>query len=399
MQAVAVRVIEEPGPGLALVDAASLAAAPQGVRVDPTLAASMQAATKANLLHWLGQVLVDPGVPVPPALSREGTALARDLVRRGLDAGALDTYRAGQNAAWQLWMEACFAVTDDPRLLHELLAYSAQSIFRYVDATMASISALVERERESLTQNTHAQRLETVLLVLDGAPIEIDVANRRLAHDVRRVQTSAVLWTDSTSPQQGQLERAADVVGRVLGVARPLTVVASAASLWAWYAVDASARLTELTTALAELPDVRVAVGSSAPGLAGFRRSHLDAIATQRLMLRAPVELQVATHDDVDVVALLAADEERASEFASRTLGALAGDEPELRETLRVYLREDASATRAARALFTHRNTVLNRLNRAQALLPAPLAGRGLQVALALEIVHWLGPPGRAPRT
>jgi DNA-binding PucR family transcriptional regulator len=41
--------------------------------------------------------------------------------------------------------------------------------------------------------------------------------------------------------------------------------------------------------------------------------------------------------------------------------------------------------------LFTHRNTVLTRLARMERLLPAPLEGRGLQVALALEIVHWRG--------
>jgi DNA-binding PucR family transcriptional regulator len=41
--------------------------------------------------------------------------------------------------------------------------------------------------------------------------------------------------------------------------------------------------------------------------------------------------------------------------------------------------------------LFTHRNTILARLSRAEELLPAPLDGRGLQVGLALEIVHWRG--------
>jgi DNA-binding PucR family transcriptional regulator len=88
---------------------------------------------------------------------------------------------------------------------------------------------------------------------------------------------------------------------------------------------------------------------------------------------------------------LSAQDEEGTSEFVARTLGRLAGAEPELRETLRVYIREEFSASRAARALFAHRNTVLNRLARARDLLPAPLDGRGLQVGLALEIVHWLG--------
>jgi DNA-binding PucR family transcriptional regulator len=73
----------------------------------------------------------------------------------------------------------------------------------------------------------------------------------------------------------------------------------------------------------------------------------------------------------------------------------VAAAEPELRETLRVYVREGLSASRAARALFTHRNTVLNRVARAQELLPVPLAQHGLEVGLALEIVRWLGPRPR----
>ena len=41
-------------------------------------------------------------------------------------------------------------------------------------------------------------------------------------------------------------------------------------------------------------------------------------------------------------------------------------------------------------ALYTHRNTVLNRLQRAERLLPLPLAGHGLEVGVALEIAQWL---------
>jgi len=49
------------------------------------------------------------------------------------------------------------------------------------------------------------------------------------------------------------------------------------------------------------------------------------------------------------------------------------------------------------RALYTHRNTVLNRLQRAERLLPFPLAGHGLEIGVALEIAQWLGTqPGRA---
>jgi PucR-like helix-turn-helix protein len=88
-------------------------------------------------------------------------------------------------------------------------------------------------------------------------------------------------------------------------------------------------------------------------------------------MHRMPGELRVAGFQDVQLVALAAHDGERASEFVTRTLGDLATADPALRDTLRTYIREESSASRAARALFTHRNTVLNRPNRATELLPA----------------------------
>jgi DNA-binding PucR family transcriptional regulator len=72
-------------------------------------------------------------------------------------------------------------------------------------------------------------------------------------------------------------------------------------------------------------------------------------------------------------------------------LGTLAGADRELRDMLCVYIGEQFSATRAARSLYTHRNTVLNRLRRAERLLPLPLAGNGLEVGVALEIVQGLG--------
>ena len=73
-------------------------------------------------------------------------------------------------------------------------------------------------------------------------------------------------------------------------------------------------------------------------------------------------------------------------------LGDLERDaDPELSDTLCVYIGEQFSAARAARVLYTHRNTVLNRLQRAERLLPLPLARHGLDVGVALEIAQWLG--------
>lgn len=372
---------------LSLVDEATLESAPGAIAADPVLVSTWRTVNAQTLEHWLRAVIVDPDAPVPPLATQLGADLARDLVRRGLDASALDSYRAGQNVSWQRWMERCFAETSDLDHLQELLVVSARSIFDYVDATVAAITALVESERISLTRGTHAERLAVVTLVLEGAPISVDTAGARLSHDLRRRQVAAVLW--HTSDQPGQLEQAADALGRALG-GRPLTVVATAASLWLWcpcevVSAEVAARATERFGA------VRVALGTPGTGLEGFRRSHLDALVTQRLLLRSPEPPRVAAFEDVQLVALLTTDEERAAEFVTRTLGALATADPVLRDTLRTYLREDTSASRAARVLFTHRNTVLGRVGRAEALLPRPLAGQGLAVALALEVVHWLG--------
>jgi DNA-binding PucR family transcriptional regulator len=372
------------------IDAATLVAG-SAIAADPALAEAVRRTNRANLRHWAEASLRDPGARVPPNLGPDTLGIARDLVRRGLDDAALDSYRTGQNVAWRWWMQLAFTLTSDPEELRELLDVTARSIFAFVDETLAGIAAQIDLERDMLTRGTLAERLEVVTLILEGAPIRPDRAAARLSYALDRHHTAAIVFGDAPQPDQGVLERAAEAVARAAGAGRPLSVVASASALWAWVPGETGPDLDALRRALGGLPDVRIALGPTAFGLDGFRRSHLDALATQRLLHRTREDVRLATFDEVQVVALATQDEERAHELVERTLGALATAAPELRETVRVYLREESSATRAARALFTHRNTVINRLARAEELLPAPLAGRGLQVALALEIVRWLG--------
>jgi DNA-binding PucR family transcriptional regulator len=362
------------------VDETTLANASSAISADPALVDAIKRTNRANLMHWAMANLRDPGARVEPNLGGEVLGIARDLVRRGLDDTSLDTYRAGQNIAWRLWMQRSFELTSDPDELRELLDVSARSIFTFVDETIAGIARQIEAERERLTQGTNVERLEVVALIVEGAPIKSEVAEARLGYAHERSHTAAVVFSD-----------AAEALASAAGARRPFSVVASASSLWAWVPGEQGPSLAALSEALAGLPEVRVALGPTAYGLQGFRRSHLDALATQRLLLRSRLDVRLATFDEVEVVALATQDEERAAELVDRTLGPLATAPEELRETLRVYLREECNATRAAKALYAHRNTVLNRLAKAEELLPAPLTGRSLQVALALEIVRWLG--------
>lgn len=366
------------------------------VASDPALVATIRRNNRAGLLHWAASNLADPGGRVAPFAGPEAMAVARDAVRRGFDQSVLAGYRVAQNVAWRRWMAVAFEATSDPDELRELLDVSARSIFAYVDETLAAIIEAIEQEREALRRGTHAQRLEVVSLILEGAPIGAQRASLRLGYELDRAHTAAVIWTDVPDPDPVVLERAAEALGRAAG-ALPLTVVASESSLWVWVAGDPEPAMGALGRELEALPGARMALGPTAEGLAGFRRSHLDALATQRLLDRAPGELRLARYDEVQVVALAWQDPERAAQFVARTLGAFASAPAELRETARVYLREQSNAARTARLLYTHRNTILARLARMGELLPAPLEGRVVQVALALEIVHWMGPPPAAP--
>ena len=387
----AAALIEDPDALFREVDRAVLEAAPPRLADDPVITAAIIATDHANILHWSSANLRRPGEAVPANLSPQVLDLARDIVRRGLDDVTINIYRVGQNVAWRAWMSRAFALTDDPEELRELLDVTARSIFAFVDDTVAGLQELIDGEREELVRGTHAERLETVNLILEGAPIKSSRASARLRYELARSHTAAVVWSEAQAPEEGQLEQAADALARAAGARSPFTVVAGSRALWVWFSAAATPRLEELRAHLARAPGVRVAIGSTATGIEGFRRAHLDALATQRLMARMAGDVRLASYEDVQLVALSARDEDGAREFVTRTLGELARADPELRETLRVYIREEFSASRAARALFAHRNTVLNRLARARELLPAPLEHRGLQVGLALEILHWLG--------
>ncbi|HEX6390134.1 MAG TPA: helix-turn-helix domain-containing protein [Solirubrobacteraceae bacterium] len=386
--------LDEPAGLINQVDAAILSAAPAPLRDELALASEVAASNRANIVHWATCNLHDPGARVPVNLSTEVLAIARDAVRRGLDEAILATYRVGQNIAWRYTMHLVFALSDDPEEIRETLDAGAQSIFTFVDDTLAALSEQLDLERSELTRGTHAERFEVVTLLLEGTIGEAR-ASERLGYDLARRHTAAIVWSEP-GVDHPTLMRGADALARAAGAPHPLTVVASATTLWVWFAsadLDAEAA----RAAIAEIPGVRAALGPPAAGSEGFRRSHLDAVAAQRLMFRMPADLRVAGFEDVQLVALATSDAERAAEFVARTLGDLAGADAELRQTLRVYIREQFSASRAARALFAHRNTVLNRLQRAERMLPAPLDQRGLEVGLALEIRHWLGPSDAGP--
>ena len=171
------------------------------------------------------------------------------------------------------------------------------------------------------------------------------------------------------------------------------------ATQWIWLkdvdAVDGD----QVRQALEETPKVRIAIGTSARGIGGFRRSHKQALAAQHMMVRLQSRQQVAFFEDIHMVALLTQRPDFADEFITSTLGAFASAGSVLRETLLTYINEQCNAARAAQQLYIHRNTLLGRLDAAQRLLPRPLEGNTVRIAVALEALSWRGGKDPDPST
>lgn len=382
--------LNAPAEWLEEIDRATLAIDNmKAIADDPVLAAATRRTNRAILFHWAAANIHDPGAPVAPSLSAEPLGIARDFVRRGVTESALHAYRTGQNAAWLRWMSICFDLTSDPDDLRELLDVSARSVSFFLDATISGISAQMNAERDELTRGTHAERREVVALILDGAPLNPQNASQRLGYKLGQTHRAAVLWSDQIESDLSSLESAADALTSAAGAQRPLVVIASAATLWVWVPGQTELDLERLRIAIRSLGGVRIALGSKSSGIEGFRRSHLDALTTQRMIARLGSGERVISFDQVRLVSLVTHDSEGADQFVKHTLGDLESASFELRIALQTFLDEGCNASRTAIRLRTHRNTMLRRLVQAEALLPRPLEQNRMQVAIALEVLRW----------
>jgi DNA-binding PucR family transcriptional regulator len=378
----------------AAVQAAVVRVAPL-LAEDPALYAESLASTRANNLRFLMLTVSHPGEPAASDPPPEAVDIARSVMRRGADTEMVVlTYRAGQNAFWESWLDAAAELVADRDELVEVLRLSSVLVFDYIDGVLTRVLTRAEEEREELLRGGLARRAETVRMILDDVPIAEQRASERLGYELSRTHTCVVLWSED-AVEQGTLDRAAHALAHAVGARHPLLLPATVAAVWAWIGTAGEPDLAPLRAAMEDVdPAIRAAVGPSCPGLAGFRRSHDGAVATHGLVAGARGGERLTTYCDVEVTALVAQDPRRMTDFVRTTLGPLAGRDAaaaRLRETLRIYLSEGESAPRAAQRLYAHRNTVLQRVARAEELLGHPIADRRLELALALELTHRLG--------
>jgi DNA-binding PucR family transcriptional regulator len=348
---------------------------------DPELRAALDASTRAQLRAFVTH-LVSPGELRPP---EEAFVLARQFAARGVELGALlEVYRSGQQAA----LAYVTGVAEDADLTAELVPRALVTVWgNAIEWFAHSVEQLIGaygEERERWLRSALTRRTQLVSTILAGDRVDVDEAGRDLGHSLRRQQTALVLWEAEPRPDGdavGRLEAEAARLAARCAASRPLVVPAGPAEVWAWLATDRPP--DDALRAPDVSPGMRIAVGVTAPGVAGFRESHREAVAARDLADLLTDTL--VAYGDVEVVSLLSQDRVAMAAFVRRELGDLAADDDaagRLRATVLAYLESGMDG--AAARLAIHRNTVRYRLHQAEDLLGRPVTERRRELELAL---------------
>jgi hypothetical protein len=279
-------------------------------------------------------------------------------------------------------------------------------LFAYVDTALCLVEDVYVTERERWLRSAAASQAEAISTILCGHPIDIDVAGRRLRHDLRRVHVAAIAWLDAHEEGRNTLallEAAIRDIAAAIGTQRPLIQPLGTLSAAAWFSTSSavpSRVLDELRFRTATAAGVRVAIGEPARDIAGFRASHEEALEAQRIArLAGRREGSITRYSDISLRALATKDLDQARAFVHRELGSLAQADDTTRRlaaTVRTYLDENGSRGRTAKRLSIHENTVAYRLRQAEELLGRSVDKRSLELRVALALAD-LVDEARAP--
>lgn len=371
---------------------------------DPDLTSMLHASVEGNIatiLHMLANdISLDNAQPITVA-----SEYALRLAQRSVPSSSLRrAYHIGSNDMLAFMFDEVEALDCAPDLKLRLLHHLAGWMHKYVDWITGVVLEAHENERRYLVERSDSATATLVRKVL--ARQEVDPAEfaRVTGHRLDQHHLGAVLWIHGASPGVDHTDRLRALAGelaKALGATRePLFTAAERSRAWIWFGRETDVRSPDtasLRAALARVPGGRASIGSVSGGMAGFRRTHEEALAIQGVVsVSTSTTARVLAHGDegVAVVAVLARDLPATRRWVQQVLGPLAVEsEPaaRLRETLRMFLSTGSSYVETAERLVLHRNTVKYRVGKAEQLLPRPLDVGRLDVELALHVCHLLG--------
>jgi PucR C-terminal helix-turn-helix domain/GGDEF-like domain len=373
---------------------------------DPDLQGDLRDLARECLQSIIAMMTMQPDTWVDPGLPIAGLDFARALARRGINVVVLfKIFRTGHSYFWASIMDRAEVEIDDAALRMRVLGVLWERLSRWMDLIIDQLVDVYTEERDRWLRGALARRAEIVEAILAGDDVPVEHASAVLGHDLEQHQTGLTIRAadrDMAGSGIGVLEEIAAELAARLGARRAFTLPSGAHALWAWVSTPSPPDRSALHALASRWPRIRVGVGRSAKGIEGFRRSHREAVKAQQTAARAGTPRSLTLYEDVELVSLLAADPEGMEAFIASELGpqitTTRGSE-RLLETALAFLECNGNGSATAHQLGIHRNTVRNRLTRAEAFLGRPVSPPDvpLQLALALQVHTHTNQPTRRP--
>ncbi|MEU6138567.1 helix-turn-helix domain-containing protein [Nocardioides sp. NPDC047086] len=326
---------------------------------------------------------------------------ARAMATRGYSVDVmLRFYRVGHAYFSERVLTRITDLVPDPVLALAVVAHLQQYAFAYTDRIASEVAAEYVAELDRIQTQARAARTDAVRALIAGGRTDLRRAESTLSHRLTGWQTAFVCWTDSDDVD---LARVGGTVGAHLGSPHPLLVPDGARALWGWVSTTAAPDIApvDLRPLAGTIPDtVRVTLGTPARGSAGFRTSHLQAQRGRRIIELAGRGAVVTPYAELALVDTMSGDLDLTRAFVATELGGLAvagRREGEERRAVLAVLDAQGGLAAAATELGVHRNTVLQRMRRAEERRGRPATERVAELHAALRLVDVLGPLVLAP--
>jgi hypothetical protein len=341
-----------------------------------------------SALDWEGDLGPGPLPAFPAGTEAIDRDLAEDIVARDIPLSDITQVLRRMQSEWlSLLIDAAVgAGPDGVRVVPAL----AMSVTGTMDAWIgAATDAIVdERRRVDLAEQV---RIRGAIESLVGAePVEVDAATRLLRIPLNGWHLGCAIGTvPGGAVERRVLDGVVRGLGRLVGSDRMLRYETSAGTVHLWATADRAPRAPRVEDLRVPAP-MLVGIGEAHHGVDGFRRTFLE--ASDALQLAADLgDSGGVSYGDAALAIVLSRDEERARWFVEHELRDLAVDSPEMadmRTTLRIFFDTRMRIAPAAERLFLHRNTLIHRLERIQAVLGHGVAERSAETQAALVLAE-----------
>ncbi len=398
MREMIVELSEEPGwsPRTAeLITDAIVAELPE-IAYDPDSLRALRESVIANVRLMVEMIRseVAPSEARPPPAATE---YARELARRGVPVDSLlRAYFVGHASFFGYVREELPQRISEPGVrastLDDLMSWS----FGFIQAVTHSIVERYSAERERWVRSSAALRGDLVDAILIGRERDAEAASAQLRYRLDRRHLAFVVWSEvgAGTGDTAACERVAAGFAAGLGSHDPLLLPRGAGLVAGWLGSRGTSLGIEVGAmeieGLGGDDQIRLALGSQATGIDGFRSSHDQAMEARRVAMLCGAEAgAISSYRDLALPALASLDAARAARFCRQELGRLLADDDRarrLRRTLLCYLQSSSSPRQTAARLGVHENTVVNHVHAAEEMLGHALSERPGELIVALRL-------------